>query len=255
MAYLGTVKLGSDLSFWVNTHTPSTGAAVDADAAPGYRVYELEADPPLLTGTMALLDDDDSVGFYSETIAVTAANGFESGKNYVIRVTGVVAGVTGVQILTFDCTTRALDDLAFPTTSGRGLDVTATGAVGVDWANVENPTTTVGLSGTTVKAVTDAVTPSAATIADAVWDEALAGHVAAGSFGAWASGLVVAIFAQAVETGVTVLNALRGFTAVLLGKSTNNGNTFRDIGDTKDVIVATVDGNKNRTEITRDLES
>jgi hypothetical protein len=52
-------------------------------------------------------------------------------------------------------TTRQIDDLAFPTSSGRSIDVTATGGVGIDWANVENPTTTVGLSGTTVKTATD----------------------------------------------------------------------------------------------------
>lgn len=37
-----------------------------------------------------------------------------------------------------------------PTTAGRTLDVTATGAAGVDWSNIENPTTTVDLSGTTI---------------------------------------------------------------------------------------------------------
>lgn len=37
-----------------------------------------------------------------------------------------------------------------PTVAGRTLDVTATGAAGIDWGNVENPTTTVNLSGTTV---------------------------------------------------------------------------------------------------------
>lgn len=48
-----------------------------------------------------------------------------------------------------------------PTVLGRSLDVTATGAAGVDWANVENPTTTNDLSGTTTKAVTDAPSDSA----------------------------------------------------------------------------------------------
>lgn len=48
-----------------------------------------------------------------------------------------------------------------PTTAGRTLDVTATGAAGIDWANVENPTTTVGLSGTTVKTATDVETDTA----------------------------------------------------------------------------------------------
>lgn len=35
-------------------------------------------------------------------------------------------------------------------TEGRALAVTATGAVAIDWGNVENPTTAVNLSGTTV---------------------------------------------------------------------------------------------------------
>lgn len=37
-----------------------------------------------------------------------------------------------------------------PTTAGRTLDVTAGGCAGVDWANVEAPTTTLGLTGTTI---------------------------------------------------------------------------------------------------------
>lgn len=45
-----------------------------------------------------------------------------------------------------------------PTALGTRLDVTATGAAGLDWGNVENPTTTVGLSGTTVKTATDVAT-------------------------------------------------------------------------------------------------
>lgn len=48
-----------------------------------------------------------------------------------------------------------------PTVAGRDLDVTAGGCAGVDWANVEAPTTTVGLSGTTVKTATDVETDTA----------------------------------------------------------------------------------------------
>lgn len=132
MAYLGIVKLSENLTFYANTHTPSTGAAVDADAVPGYRVYEDETATPLLTGSMALLDDANTTGFYSETIAVTTANGFEAGKTYAVRITGVVGGVTGVELHQFQVTTRDMDDLAFPTTSGRSIDVDADGGVEVD---------------------------------------------------------------------------------------------------------------------------
>lgn len=50
-----------------------------------------------------------------------------------------------------------------PTVSGRTLDVTATGAAGVDWANVENPGTSVGLSNTTISSVAASTTIRAGT--------------------------------------------------------------------------------------------
>jgi hypothetical protein len=45
-----------------------------------------------------------------------------------------------------------------PTVAGRTLDVTATGAAGVDLGNVENPGTVLALSGTTIKDATDVET-------------------------------------------------------------------------------------------------
>lgn len=96
--YLGSYEIDDLCTFYVNTHTPATGAAVDADAAAGYRIYEDETGTPILTGTMALLDDANTVGFYSEQITLSAANGFEAGKSYCIRKTLVVGGVTGVDL-------------------------------------------------------------------------------------------------------------------------------------------------------------
>lgn len=45
-----------------------------------------------------------------------------------------------------------------PTTAGRTLDVSAGGEAGIDWANIGSPSTTQGLSGTTVKTATDVET-------------------------------------------------------------------------------------------------
>ena len=45
-----------------------------------------------------------------------------------------------------------------PTTAGRTLDVSSGGEAGVDWGNVGSPTTTLDLSGTTIKNVTDVAT-------------------------------------------------------------------------------------------------
>lgn len=96
--YLGSFIIDDTCTFYCNAHTPSTGAAVDADAVPGYRLYEDETGTPILTGSYALLDDANTLGFYSEQITLSAANGFEVGKSYSVRTTIVVGGVTGVQI-------------------------------------------------------------------------------------------------------------------------------------------------------------
>ncbi len=48
-----------------------------------------------------------------------------------------------------------------PTTAGRKLDVSSGGEAGLDWANVGSPTTTLGLSGTTIKNSTDNATTEA----------------------------------------------------------------------------------------------
>ena len=87
-------KLESNLTFSVNTHHPTTEAATDADALPTYRVYEDETSTPILTGTMAKLDDAGTLGFYSATLACLSSLGYEDGKTYTIYVPTIVTGVT-----------------------------------------------------------------------------------------------------------------------------------------------------------------
>ncbi len=95
MSYYGSWKINDVLTFTVNTHSPTSGAATDADAVPTYRVYEDETATPILTGSMALIDSANTVGFYSEQISLTAANGFEKGKSYNIYITAAVGGTSG----------------------------------------------------------------------------------------------------------------------------------------------------------------
>ncbi len=88
------VEIGANLIFTVASHNQGTGALADADSVPAYRIYEDETGTAILTGNMAKLDDAGTLGFYSEQIAATAGNGFETNKSYSIYVTIVVAGVT-----------------------------------------------------------------------------------------------------------------------------------------------------------------
>jgi len=84
------VEIGDNLVFSVTTHDPDTGVLTDADSVPTYRIYEDETDPPILTGSMAKLDDDDTTGFYTESIACTSGNGFENGKSYTVYIVATV---------------------------------------------------------------------------------------------------------------------------------------------------------------------
>lgn len=95
MSNYGSWKIDDLLTFTVNTHTAATGEATDADSAPTYRVYEDETGTPILTGNMALLDDANTTGYYSEQITLSAANGLEKGKSYNGRIQATVGGVTG----------------------------------------------------------------------------------------------------------------------------------------------------------------
>jgi hypothetical protein len=67
---------------------------------------------------------------------------------------------------------------------------------------------------------------------------------------------VDAVLDDVVEGTTTFRQMLRGFAAALLAKASGLATTtavFRDIGDTKDRITATVDSDGNRTAITLDL--
>lgn len=119
---------------------------------------------------------------------------------------------------------------------------------------------------------------NAAEVADAVWDEARSGHVAAGSFGQYvlarddsaaalataasvaalpnAVAIATAVWAVVVVGSYTAIQIMRGLAAALLGKLSGAGTAtevIRAADDSKDVITATVDASGNRTTVTKDL--
>jgi len=83
------------------------------------------------------------------------ASAVQTARVVVLDYTGATKTVTLAAGGTF--TAAATDNISImypqpiqPTVTGRTLDVTATGGAGVDWANVESPTTTLALTGTTI---------------------------------------------------------------------------------------------------------
>ena len=171
---------------------------------------------------MTLTADFDGVTGLNHVTIDTSADGsfYAAGSSFQVVITaGTVDSVSVVGQPVGEFTLNRASVLR-PTTAGRTLDVSSTGEAGIDLANVGSPTTTLNLSGTTIKTATDVETDTAdiqsrlptalvsgridasvgamaanaltasalATdavneIVDAVWDEALSGHLTAGSTG------------------------------------------------------------------------
>lgn len=127
----------------------------------------------------------------------------------VLSLTFTATGIKQVN-LQYRVHARIPDDLAFPTTSGRSLDVTATGAAGIDWGNVENASTAVNLSATNIDVdqVVASVSGSVGSIAS--------GGIAAASF---ASGAIdnAAIATDAIGSAELAASAI---TEIQAGLST-----------------------------------
>lgn len=133
-----------------------------------------------------------------------------------------------------------------------------------DMFNTDSGTTYgAAVAGSVVKEVADNAGGSGLTeagIADAVWDEAAAGHVAAGSFGALVGAMGDTLWDEVINAGApanaqTARELMNIFASALAGKTNSgSGSQFigRDLADSKDVITAGLDSDGFRTSMTLD---
>jgi len=127
------VTIGDFLTFGICTHDPDTGESTDTDFAPAYRIYEDEIAPPILTGSMAKLDDANTTGFYTERIACSEANGFDDRKSYTVFIQATVFGSTGGISFTFVARARVVHEVAKVTVGHRPdliVELEAAGIIG-----------------------------------------------------------------------------------------------------------------------------
>lgn len=94
----------------------------------------------------------------SGMVKITLSTSEMNGDNITVKCVDAAGAEWLPVTINIQTSARQIDDLAYPTTSGRSIDVSAGGEVGIDWANIGSPTTVVGLSGTTVKTATDVET-------------------------------------------------------------------------------------------------
>ena len=101
-------------------------------------------------GATVAIDFDSITGNHLITIDTSVHADYATGSDYMVRIEGTtVDGATiNAWVGSFSIENRTGAAALRPTTSGRTLDVTATGAAGIDWGNVENQSTVVDLSAT-----------------------------------------------------------------------------------------------------------
>ena len=87
-------------------------------------------------------------GTFSVKFSLSA--GEMTGDNILVVASDAAGAEWCDQSWNIQTSARGIADLAYPTVSGRSLDVSAGGEAGVDWANVGSPTTANALTGTTI---------------------------------------------------------------------------------------------------------
>lgn len=144
-------------------------ASTDAKAVPiknaAYRVTFpiLDADGDLVTGATGLdsevsIDGGTFADATAEATEIATASGMYfldltaaemNGDTIAIIVKTTSSGAKTTPLVLYTAA-RSINDLAFPTVTGRSLDVSAGGEAGLDWANIGSPTTPQNLSATNI---------------------------------------------------------------------------------------------------------
>lgn len=201
------------------TFRPSTGAAYTLGGTPALSVYKDNSTTQSTTGVTLTADFDSVTGLNHFAIDTSADGTFYSAGSFfdIVITTGTVDSVSVVGSVVASFTLRK-DSSLKPTTAGRTLDVTATGGAGIDWANVENPTTSLNLSGTTISTsqVVASVSGAVGSVTGAVGSVTGAVGSVTGNVGGNVTGSVGSVVGLTVanlDVAVSTRLATAGYTA------------------------------------------
>lgn len=184
--YKGDIRLGDTIDFKFTTRQVS-GTPFTLAGTPVLSAYVDNGTTELTAGITLTVDFDSRTGLNHVRVVATSGNGYTAGTNVdIVITTGTVntVSVVGEVVGSFSIEKRSA---VMPTTAGRTLDITATGAAGIDWGNVENPTTALNLSGTNIDTdqVVASVTGAVGSVTGSIGSVATGG-IAATSFAAGA---------------------------------------------------------------------
>lgn len=150
MDYAGDFTPGKTVYLSFNTHT-AAGTPITLAGTPAVSVYKRGSTTESTSGVTLTVNYDFRTGYHVVAVDTSADGTFYAAANDfdAVITAGTVDGVSvvGTTVGAFSLSNRSA---LRPTTADRTLDVTATGAAGIDWGNVENPTTAVNLSATNI---------------------------------------------------------------------------------------------------------
>ncbi len=258
--YHGDIRLGDTIDIKFTTRSFTTGAPTTLAGTPVISAYVGNGTTQITAGITLTVDFDAVTGLHNVRVVATSGNGFATATNVeLVITTGTVGGVSVVGEVVGSFSIEARSAL-MPTTAARTLDVTATGAAGIDWANVENPTTALNLSGTNIDvdqvvasvsgavgSVTAGVTLAASAV-QAIWDALTAALTTVGSIGKLLVDNVNAtISSRATQTSVDTIDDFLDteVAAILAAVDTEVAAILADTNDIQTRLPAalTLDGN------------
>jgi hypothetical protein len=257
--YFGDFAPGATVRIGFNT-TGADRAPITLAGSPTLAVHKDGSATQSTAGVSLSTDFDSLTGQHVAIIDTNADAFYATGSDFRVYFTaGTVDGtsVVGMIVGQFSINNRSA---LRPTTAGRTLDVSAAGNAGIDWSNVEAPTTTVNLSGTTI-----AVSQVVASVSGAVGSVTgnVGGNVA-GSVASVMAGVTVSdktgfslaaagLDLVVIETGLNLRQATSLNTAALAGVLAGAATatiTIKGAGVATTRITATVDSDGNRSALT-----
>lgn len=144
-------KKNAGFTFYVSLVSQADTKIAQANptlAAGDVKVATDDAAPANL-GTLPVVDAD-----FTKRVKVVMSAAEMNGDNVTIIFSDAAGAEWCDLTVNLQTTTRYLDDLTFPLTSGRGSLIGSSGHHALDWANIASPTTAQNLSGTTIGVVT-----------------------------------------------------------------------------------------------------
>lgn len=249
MASYVPAKYGAEYIFYVGLDSVATAGAFQSNPTVAAGDFKISKDG----GTLANLTTLPTVTPASGKMVKITLSATEMSADNVTVIASDAAGAEWRDlIVNIQTAARQIDDLAYPTTSGRSIDVTTGGEVGIDWANIGSPTTTVNLSGTTVKTATD-VEADTQDIQSRIPAALVGGRIDA-NVGAISSDATAADNAEAFFDGtgyagtnnviptVTNVTTVNGLAAGVITGTAIAANAITDDKVASDVTIASVTG-------------